>query len=358
MVINNQLTSNNNQIKDRTVVFILGLISLILFWKVFFNPPISPDIISQYFPFLKFHKDFFLKHFSLPFWLPYANAGTPNLDQGVLFPLINILTIYIFPSELGPGIGYFFNIFLSGLFCFIFFNSLKINKSVSLLISIIFMMSGDMISYFYPGHVGKAFIIGLIPLSLFLINKGLEKQKWYYFFLAGICFGHMFVLHPQLFYYILIILTAYYFFYVYHIYKTENNKKIILYSLYGYAIIGLIAFFYAAPNLINQYFYQKSTSRGTLKSQTEMWEFATSWSEHPFELLTFFIPSLFGLYNETYLGWKPFVMTTDYMGVITIILVILGIILTWKKNKFTKFYFITLIIMILIQFWQIFPGFL
>ena len=108
---------------------------------------------------------------------------------------------------------------------------------------------------------------------------------------------------------------------------------------------------------VNQYIYQKLTSRGTLTNQTEMWNFATSWSEHPFELLTFFIPSLFGLYNETYLGWKPFVMTTDYIGVITIILVILGIILTWKKNKFTKFYFIALVIMILYSFGKFFPEF-
>ena len=108
MTINHQLAPKQDQIKNQTVIFILGLISLILFWKVFFNPPISPDIISQYFPFSKFHKDYFLKHFTLPFWLPYVNAGSLILDQGVIFPLINILTIYIFPLDLGPGNWLFF----------------------------------------------------------------------------------------------------------------------------------------------------------------------------------------------------------------------------------------------------------
>ncbi|MBU1077891.1 MAG: hypothetical protein KKH98_11405, partial [Spirochaetes bacterium] len=174
------------KMKDKNIIILLGMFTLILFYKVLFSPPISPDFVSQFFPFTKYWKSFFASHGTLAFWLPNINAGTPNLDQGTFFPLFNIFTTYLFPSDLASGIGYMIIVFLTGVFSFIFFNSLKMNRFSAFLSSIIYMLSGSLISYFYPGHIGKPIVMALIPLTLFLINAGLKKRKWYYFFFTGL----------------------------------------------------------------------------------------------------------------------------------------------------------------------------
>src|SRR5208283_4724567 len=57
-----------------------------------------------------------------------------------------------------------------------------------------------------------------------------------------------------------------------------------------------------------------------------------SWSLHPLELIGYLLPAVFGLQNQSYLGWRPFVSTTDYLGFIVFVVAIFGIIKNWKTS--------------------------
>ena len=255
----------------------------------------------------------------------------PNLDTGFGYNIFYLLFVYIFPLEYAAGIGYALITLLGGILAYIFFKSLKLNNWIALLSSIIFMISGDMVSYLYPGHLGKPLVLALLPLVWFFINKGFEKKKRYYFVFAGFFMGFQYFGHPQIFYYSLILTTLYFIIKTYIEFK--ENKKILIQSIVNYGIMGLFAVLISFNQLFSQYFYAKLTSRGKVINPIERWNFATSWSMHPIELLTYFVPSLLGLYDSTYLGWRPFVQTTDYIGFLTITIAVIGAVIFWRKKE-------------------------
>ncbi len=341
----------------KTVILIFISVGIFLFFKAFFHPPLSPDTISQWYPFGRYRVEYFFRHFDLPLWRPYINGGTPELDAIFPFPMPYLLTLeFLGTLKTAPGISYTITIILAGIFCYIYLRSLKINNFASFLASLIYMLSGDMISYFYPGHLGKPMVMAFIPITLYLIDCGFRNKKFPFFFTSGVLLGFSYMCHPQIFYYFLLFFSFLFGFKLYLLFQYQKNFKVILNGIIWYSIVGITAVIVASPTLFHQYFYHKLTSRGTLKNEEEMWRFATSWSHHPLELLTYFIPSVFGLYDATYLGWKPFVETTDYIGIITIILAIIGIVIKWK-DKLTKFNFIALIIMTLFGFGRHFPAY-
>ena len=52
--------------------------------------------------------------------------------------------------------------------------------------------------------------------------------------------------------------------------------------------------------------------------------YATSWSFHPREILTFVIPSMFGLAASTYWGSMPFTDYPNYMGIVPLAFAVYG----------------------------------
>ncbi len=337
------------------IIFLL-ISFIILFGKLFFYPPASADFISQFYPFGTFNKEYFIHHFSLPFWNPFVCGGTPNLDTGFGYNIFYLLFVYLFPIEYGVGIGYALIVLMGGIFAYIFFKSLKIDNRIALISALIYMMSGDMVSYLYPGHIGKPLVMALIPIILFFINRGIEREKYWYFIFAGIGMGFQYFAHPQIFYYSTIMIGIYYLLHIYWDYKDKKDLKRI-YKFIGYGVIMGVSFILISLNqFIEQYNYSKLTSRGNVSNPEEMWNFATSWSSHPYELLTFFIPSLFGLYDRTYIGWKPFVQTTDYIGTLTILFAIIGSVIFWKR-KDIKFFIFFVILSLLFGLGKFFPQY-
>lgn len=69
--------------------------------------------------------------------------------------------------------------------------------------------------------------------------------------------------------------------------------------------------------------YGKYTIRGG-SSGLET-SYATSWSFHPMEILSFINPSIYGGVSPFYWGWMPFTQTSMYMGVIIFFLALVAI---------------------------------
>ncbi len=332
---------NNGSLNNKIVFILFTVIFVILYWDFFFYPAASADSISQFFPMGTFNKQFFIKHFSLPLWNPYINCGYPNLDYGFYYNIV-FLFAYILPIQFGVSICYAFITLLGGIFAYIFFKSLQLNKYTAFFSALLFMIAGNMVSYVYPGHLGKPLVMALIPLIFFFINKGIDTEKIYHFVLAGFFLGFQFLGHPQIFYYSLMLTTLYFFLKMYWKFQENKNFRLVIKSFLFYGIIGLSALLICFNHLFLTLSFSQLTSRSASVSPQESWNFATSWSRHPIEILAFFIPSLFGLYDSTYLGWMPFVQTTDYIGFITIIIAIIGIITYWHKKEIKFITFFTL----------------
>ena len=56
------------------------------------------------------------------------------------------------------------------------------------------------------------------------------------------------------------------------------------------------------------------------------WEYATAWSFHPEELISFLFPAWFGLQGETYWGKMPFTSSTHYFGILALALAVFALV--------------------------------
>ena len=108
------------------------------------------------------------------------------------------------------------------------------------------------------------------------------------------------------------------------------------------------------------YKFQKHSNRGARSvldrsNQTESgtdWNYATQWSFHPLETISFIYPYHYGLQNTSdpkrgaYWGFMPFTQSTHYLGLVAIIFAILGALL--KKPDRLEWIFWTITALTLI----------
>ncbi|MDD5067211.1 MAG: hypothetical protein PHF84_09210, partial [bacterium] len=338
--------------------FIIGfyiLVIVFLFFPLLMKPGNSPDSISQAYPAYLYNKAELIQHGSIPFWYPYISGGTPYLE-GFHFNHLFDFLVYVFPVDLGIGYRYIFFVLLAGWLAYLFFQSLGFSRAISFIAGLVYMLSGDAVSYISPGHYGKIVNMAFLPLTLMFINYGFDKRKYVYFLFAGLGLSFMFRGHPQLFYYNILIISLYFMFKFILSYQESKEKKLIRFFFLGYGLMGLVAVLCAFDNLFHQFQFVKMTSRGTETDVMAKWEFATSWSKHPLELFTYFMPSLWGLQNQTYMGWMPFVSTTDYTGLLVVLIALFGIAMNWK-NKYIKFFSIITVLAVLFGMGKFFPSF-
>lgn len=337
------------------VALIYFVALIILFFPVLSRPFNSPDSVSQAYPIYSFNKAYIARYLTLPFWFPYINGGNPFL-KGMHPNFLFDLFVYLFPIELGIGYRAMIFVFLSGLLAYLFFRSLGLGKGISTVAGLAYMMTGATITYTTIGHYGKVVNLAFLPLALLCINAAFRNRQWIYFIFAALPVSFMFRGHPQVFYYNMGILTLYILFRIFYDYKETKDKKRLLFFLGGYALMGVVSVLLCFDNLYHQVEFVGLTSRGAAIDPAQRWQFATSWSAHPLEILTYFIPSLFGLKDQTYLGWKPFVSATDYAGLAVFLIALWSVVVNWKRREVKLFAFV-LVAGALYGFGHFFPAY-
>ena len=98
-------------------------------------------------------------------------------------------------------------------------------------------------------------------------------------------------------------------------------KKFGIFSLACILGIGLSMLIYLPAIDYSEY-----SIRGGSTSGGANYEYATGWSFHPKEILTFFIPSAFGFGGQPYWGFMPFTDYPNYMGIIILLLALIGLL--------------------------------
>ncbi|HMA76243.1 MAG TPA: YfhO family protein, partial [Candidatus Krumholzibacteriaceae bacterium] len=83
--------------------------------------------------------------------------------------------------------------------------------------------------------------------------------------------------------------------------------------------------------------------------------YATSWSLHPKEMLTFVFPWAFGFGKITYWGYMPFTDYPNYLGIVTALFS--GAALFLIKNRWKWFLAVTALLSTLLSFGKFFPLF-
>lgn len=366
-----------------TVVIIIFILFLIFLNPLYFGGKTfqSGDIIAS-----ESAKPYVLKDregFSL--WNPHIFLGMPAYALGTEKTWFNLIymgfayvrTVFSSLFSVDYAVWSIYLIVLA-FSSFLLMKHISKNTLVSLFTAVATSFSTGLIVFLYIGHVTKLTSVCMYPLIFLILLKFEERIKIVYV-LVLIIIAQFLVqgFHVQIIFYTLFAVSIYYIFNIIRaIIKKESGKPI---KLVKSAIVFVIAFILgiliSADNLTQIYEYTPYSTRGgksvvemttgkAEQSESEYYEYHTSWSFSPEEVLTFIIPSFYGFGNSTYkgpltqnqeyevntyFGQMPFVDVAMYMGVLVFFLALFAIITCWK-DPFVQFLTILSAVALLISF--------
>ncbi|MGD0339204.1 MAG: hypothetical protein ABSB78_10485 [Bacteroidota bacterium] len=297
-------------------------------------------------------------------WMPYAFSGMPAFGSLAYTPAsvdyLGIIIHFVFSLLFFNGTmawmvqAYFFG----GVSMYILLRILKQGPVASAIGAMIFMFNPYAVDLAHSGHGSKLLALMYLPALMLATHYLFEKRSWLSFGLFAAGVGTLLLTnHVQMAYYVFMVIGCYWIYTV--IIEIKSQRKTVFTKsvlFWGGIILG---FCVSAFVYLSVYEY----SHFTLRSGSGMpgaaggltFEYATNWSFHPFETLTLLIPSFFGFQSPYYWGWMPFTETTNYFGLLPILLSIIALI--YCRNRMTVFCALMAVLVLLMSFGKHFSVF-
>ena len=275
----------------------------------------------------------------MPGYLIYYPQRIPFVKN-----LIDIITIYLIDWSV-------FFMFISALGTYLLILSLGFISMIAFISAISFALSCHFMGLIEIGHNTKYRSITYIPWIFLSINYIFSKRN-----LLGIGLTSMFLIlqlrenHVQITYYTALLILVYWVFSLFWHKKDFALKEFGLSTLL-LLIAVIITFMAVAQPYLSVWEYGQYTIRGADGGLST--DYATSWSFHPLEILTFIIPNLFGGVSPFYWGWMPFTQTSMYMSVLVFLLALIAI-LYWK-HRMVRLLSVVTVMSLLFSFGRHFP---
>lgn len=332
-----------------TVWVIAGLfvICVLFFYELLFSGEIvnATDILTQQYFWNVFIKENLFEDPCFRTWLPYINAGTPfsgGLD--ILFRPVTFLTLLLLPVHIAINYEMVLYCFLLGAFMYFYMRELEVSPPGAFLAALILMLNGEIVSLLNAGHVNKIGAIFPIPLVFWMFERALRRKTLSAFMIAAVALGFQFWQgHVQISFYTCIAVGIYYVIRAGILYKQGKNVAYLV-KLTTFALLMVIVFLLlSAVNFLPLLSFAEVSDR----SEGVDYEFATSWSMPPEELVTYLVPGFFGLRRANhfedepqvlqvpYWGRMPFTQTGRYFGLLPLLFVFLALCFVRNKHVLT-----------------------
>ncbi len=351
---------------------LLAIIPAIFLYKmIFFGEIVTTNDELARHPINQWRDTYLAENNNMPQWFPNLFSGMPSYGGYIYMtgdPTKKLRNAILF----NPGLKVWFFLTISGLGTFFILRLLKSSILASVLGGLMTGLTPYSFGLVNAGHLNKIFAIAYAPWVLAAIFYFMNKQS-----LKSICILalasaiQLWANHPQIVYYTWMIIGFYFVWEIGNSFK--NNSFSILLSIRQLGgVLGalLIAIIMVADPYKDVYTFQKHSNRGAesvldktgqTSSGTD-WEYATQWSFHPKETISFLYPYYYGLQNfssrdlksASYWGFMPFTQSTHYLGLVAIIFSILGALLR-KPDKIDWFLWATTFLILLTGFGSFFP---
>jgi len=275
---------------------------------------------------------------SFPLWNPYIFGGLPYVDalHGDVFYVTALLRL-IFPVGTVMALVFVLQIIVAGIFTYGFLRTLKQDKLVAIFGAVAYMFTCVIVSLVDAGHDGKVIVASFLPAGMFLIQKAFNpetRRKLMYFALLALVIGLALLSpHVQMTYYMMMMMAFYVIFLFFALGIKEKKWGFGAKSLglsFGSLALG---FAISAIQFLPSISYLAFSPRG---AGGRGWVWNTSWSLPRMELFDLFNPRFSGILGN-YWGANAFKQHSEYFGIIILALMIVGIIMAWKRRE-TKFF--------------------
>ncbi|MDP8269117.1 MAG: hypothetical protein P9L97_10345 [Candidatus Tenebribacter davisii] len=319
--------------KYKHVIFIslLFIILSVFFFKIAFlnyEPPAGDTIQwrSSAQVLIEYNKE----HSDQALWDPNIFSGMPSY-------LISFGTKYPFIGQIFKLTNKVMNwrilmLFIMSLGVYLFMIHLKFDPIIAFTSAIALALSCHFLGLLEIGHNTKFKAIVYIPWIMFAVHYLKQRRS---LFALGITTILLIVQlranHPQISYYTFLMIIIYW---IAQTIWAVKDKEIRSHLIFSALLLSafIIAFMAIAQPYLSTYEYGQYTIRGGSTGLSKA--YATSWSFHPLEILTFINPSFFGGVSPFYWGWMPFTQTSMYMGIVIFLLAIIAVFC--NKNRLVK----------------------
>jgi len=321
----------------------LLLIGVLFFAQLLFSGESinATDILTQQYFWNVFIKENLFTDPCFQTWMPYINGGTPfsgGLD--LIFRPLMLLPLLIFPVHVATSYEMVSYFLLMGIGMFCYLRELRLSRRSAFLGGLFLMLNGELVTLINAGHVNKLGAIFPLPFVFWALERALTQRKLKPFLVTAAVLGFAFWQgHVQVSYYICIAVAIYAVTRALIIWRQERTftpvLKLTAFSGVMVVVFLLLIAFHFLPML--------SFAKVSDRAEGVDYEFATSWSLPPEEILTYFAPGLFGLRRLNtdddepsvkavqYWGRAPFMQTARYFGLIPVAFIIIA--LCGVRNK-------------------------
>jgi len=324
------------------VVALTGLVLLFFYPITFGKVFLSPDSVAPA-GFAKIANEALTKRHVYPLWNPFHFLGMPTFGSLAFVP-------YVYPldplfSFLNQGLHFpdltwlLAHYLLLGLSMLALLRAFGVSAASATFGAFTFALTPSLVAVGAFGHGSQIMTAAYLPLLVFLYDRFVRRGSW--LALAGFAVAAAFQLlrgHVQIVFYSWLALGAYALFLAVDAFRHERRgegARAILGVAGGLALgFGMSAFLYLPVHE-----YAKLSTRGAGEGGGAGLAYATSWSFHPREMLTFVIPGFFGFGGSTYWGSMPFTDYPNYMGIVPLALALYGAV---RARGLTRAYLVAL----------------
>ncbi len=336
--------------KQLIIIPILLVLLCIIFYPVIFQGKIfsSPDSLNPKAVAIILDKT--QKEIGeYPLWQPWIFSGMPTAESFTntsnlyflqyLFKLLHIPTIII----------HLLHFLFAGLGMYVLLRYLKLSQIVAIIGGAAFMLMPYLVTMEVFGHGSQAMTAAYIPWAFWAALKLFDKQRILDAGMLAIILGlQLQRAHVQIAYYTWMLIGALFLYkIILYLKEKESRKNAIKGSLLFVSAI-ILALGIAALVYLPSLQYSSESIRSVGQPGSASYDYATSWSFHPKEVITFFIPSGYGFGGQTYWGKMPFTDYPNYMGIIFLLLSVFALVK--KRDTFIWFLAGTTLLALLISF--------
>ena len=302
--------------------------------------PLMWDGMAEFYPWRAFYAATLHTGY-LPLWNPHQFCGTPfaaNSQSAIFYPF-NLL-FCILPVWRAFGVSVLLHLFLTGSFAYLFLRrAMDLGRAAALLGAASWQLCHWQVAWLaLPTFLC---VSAWLPLALLLVDRAAERPSPTRALPLGLCLGLMLLAgHLQIAFYCFGLIVAYALFRVVPRVKSDWRR------LLPCAAVALaLALGVAAPQVLPAMELARVSHRAGAAATWEAYQSYVRLALPPIHLVTLFAPGFFGSPTRgTYWGVGlnggpgAYMEYACYSGILTLLLALLAVGVTWRSQAVTRFW--------------------
>ena len=336
--------------KQLMVIPVLLVLLCIIFYPVIFQGKIfsSPDSLNPKAAAIIL-SDTQKEIGEYPLWQPWIFSGMPTAESFTNTSNLYFLQYVFQVLHIPTIIIHLLHFLFAGLGMYILLRYLNISQIVAIIGGAGFMLMPYLVTMEVFGHGSQAMTAAYIPWAFWATLKLFDKQRILDVGILAIILGlQLQRAHVQIAYYTWMLIGALFLFKMILFLKEKELRKNAIRGSVLFIVAIIVALGISALVYLPSLQYSSESIRSVGQPGSASYDYATSWSFHPKEMLTFFIPSGYGFGGQTYWGKMPFTDYPNYMGIIFLFLAVFALVK--KRNTLVWFLAGTTLLALLISF--------